>query len=337
MNNESSVRTASLPTILPPPLHILCMFTAVAASAYIAITMFEGMAREGIIGVDYYTFVRNVSQPLAVSYAPHPTAPFSYPPTMPLLFWPFAKLGYLGFTALSVVAFLTVCRKHLPPSALCLAAVSFPVLNVISCGQLTALVIAIALFGLSSTDRRLAGLAFAVAAGLKPQLVAFFPLYLIAIRDWRAFIYAAGGYAGLALASILVFGAPAWVQWFGSIAQYRNVILTGDVLQWVITPIGMAERAGFPVAAVAGISAICALALPFLRYKSPAESLFGLSVASLCVLPYGLAYDALGIVPLSALLIARGNWLPVIPFSLIYPPLTMLTLLGTIISQTRKR
>jgi hypothetical protein len=324
---QMSISASRAPTKSTSLLDILCMFVATACCAYIAIMMFTGMAREGLLGVDYYTFVRNVNQPLVTSYAPHATAPFSYPPTMPLLFWPLSQMGYLGFTTFSVAAFLLICRQHLSPTASCLAVVAFPMLNVIACGQITSLVTAIALFGLASKDRRVAGWAFAIAAGLKPQLVALFPLYLIATRDWPAFFHAALGYVAIVLASSLVYGPEVWLHWINSLEQYRHVIVTGDVHQWVVTPIGMAERHGLPLVPVLGISIICAIALPFLPYRNPVEALFGLTLGALCILPYGLAYDTLGEVPLLALLISRGKWLAVIPYSMIYPPATILSCL----------
>lgn len=300
-------------------IDIFGVFVAVMLSAYIGLQMIGGMIRENLIGVDFFTFVRNVQQPLSISYAPVTDAPFAYPPTMPLIFWPVSYLGFAGFMVLSTIFLLMACRKYLPTIAMIIAGLSLPFANVIVCGQLTALVVSLSLFGLAAQDRRLAGLLFAVAAAFKPQLVAFIPFYLLAIRDWRAFLFAGGGYAVIVFASVLAFGVAAWADWLGSLANYRDVVTTGDVFQWVITPIGMAERAGLPTLPIAFLCAAGAVALAFLPYKSPIEALSGLTVASLLVLPYGLAYDTLGIVPLAALQISRGRWLPIIPYSLIWP------------------
>ncbi len=300
--------------------------------------MFEGMIREGIIGVDYHTFVRNVTQPLSVSYQRHPTAPFAYPPTMALLFIPLTEFGYPAFAAISVVCFLAACRTQLSSVALLLVVLSFPMANVISCGQLTALVMSLALFALTTQNRSMAGLALAVAAGLKPQLVAVFPLYLVAKQDWRAIAFATGGFTMIALSSIAAFGINAWVQWFASLNGYRDVLRNGDVLQWVATPIGMAERYGIWVLPVAAFAIVGAILLAARKYRSPIEALAGLSTANLLILPYGLAYDFLGVIPFVALQVTRRKWLAILPFSFIAPPAALVALVANYgIAAMRKR
>lgn len=314
-------------------------FVAVAASAALSVPTLTKFIELGLFGSDYLIIASNLAKPLSSAYLPSADAPFAYPPTTTILLWPLGlfQSAYLAFTSVTAIAFLATCRKTMPPLALALVPLSFPFINVALLGQPTFLVVALAMFGLSARDRRLGGVALAVAAGIKPQLVALVPLYLIAIRDWRAFGWAGGIYGALVLGSVVAFGVEGWRLWPSALANYRNVIAGGDVIRWVITPIGMAQRDGFPVwiAAIYGFGT--ALALPFIKYRDPVEALFGLTLGALLILPYGCPDNALGLVPLLARNIVSGKLVEVIPFSMIFPRLAILVSLLPIWRMVRYR
>lgn len=313
----------------PRTIIIFACFSAVIASAALSIATVMKFIELGMFGSDYLIIASNLGKPLSLAYLPDASAPFAYPPTTKLLLWPLSlfQSGYVAFTLVTATAFLATCRKAMPPLALVLVPLSFPFINVALIGQPTFLVVALTIIGLSKKDRRVGGVALALAAGIKPQLLTLVPFYLLVSRDWRAFVWAGAAYFALVVGSVLAFGYEAWQLWLPALANYRDVIAGGDVMRWVITPIGVAERDGFPVW-IAALYCICtALALPFIKYRDPVEALFGLSLGALLVLPYGCPDNALGLVPLLARNIARGKLVEIIPFSMILPKFAILVCL----------
>ncbi len=142
--------------------------------------------------------------------------PFAYPPTFLLLAWPFAQLplalAYPLWTGVSAALFI-YAAAHLvkPPWATVALFIAPPVLLAISPGQ-TSLIVGAAMIGgwLWREDRpRLAGLAFAVAACIKPQAMILAPVVLWG--HWRLVRWALIAGAGLVLASF-AFGPGLWLQ-----------------------------------------------------------------------------------------------------------------------------
>jgi hypothetical protein len=122
-----------------------------------------------------------------------------------------------------------------------------------------------------------------------------------------------------------LFGFEVWRLWPATIERYRADILSGEVIRWVISPIGIAERRGFPVWPVALSAGAVALALPFLRYCDPIEALFGLTLAAILIMPYGCPDNMVGLMPLAARNISHGKLVEIIPVALLFPRLTILS------------
>ncbi len=306
--------------VLPPVCVALAAFLAFRLDFYSALDFAERNA----VGGDYAIIARNLAMPLSIAYLPDATEPFAYPPTTAILLWPLrwmqSQLGYIVFTVAGAACLALICRRYLTPVALFLMLISFPLVNVALLGQPGFLVVALTLAGLAARDRRLAGIAFAVGAGIKPQLLALVPIYLLATRDWRAFMWAGGGYALIVLLSVAAFGLEAWRMWPNTIENYRAIILNGEVIRWVVTPIGMAERSGLTLWPVYIVCGLAALALPLAKYSDPIEALFGVTLAALMILPYGCPDNLLGLMPMAAREIARGRVAPILPFTLWFAP-----------------
>jgi hypothetical protein len=298
----------------------------VMTAAMLAPTLAKFISMQ-MFGSDYFVIAKAMGTLTEISYWPS-DPPFAYPPTTKLFLWPLAffqtTLGYILFTATTAGAFLYLCRNHLSRLELALIPLSFPFINAALIGQPTFLVVALLLLGLTMKDRRWAGLVLAVAGAVKFQLVLFVPLYLIATRDWQALRYGALASLAILMASVSLYGDQSWLMWPGAVGNYAEVIANGEVIRWVITPIGMAIREGLPVWPIAIPCILAAVALPFLKYDDPIEALFGLSLAALLVIPLGCPDNMLGLVPLLARRIARGSIPETVAYSLYFPGLAVL-------------
>lgn len=320
-----------------PAPRIAVILLAVVMSASIAVPTVTKFAALNMFGSDYFVIAKAMGEFAEVAYgAAYP--PFAYPPTTKLFLWPLEYFqtfaGCAAFTAATAGAFLYLCRKHLSRVELALIPLSFPFINTVLIGQPTFLVVALTLLGLSLKDRRLAGLVFAVAAAIKPQLVALVPVYLIATKDWRAFVFAGGGYALAVMLSISIYSIWSWQAWPAAVANYRDVIVNGEVIRWVVTPIGMAIRQGLPIWPIAVPCLIGAVALPFVRYSDPIEALFGLTLAALLILPLGCPDNMLGLVPLLVRRIASGRPVEALAYSLYIPAASVLASFAALYSRS---
>lgn len=317
-------------------LRAAVILLAVVMSASIAVPTLSKFAALNMFGSDYFVIAKATGEYAEVAYgAANP--PFAYPPTTKLFLWPLeyfqTTAGYIAFTTLTAGGFMLACRKYLGRTELALIPLSFPFINTALIGQPTFLVVALMLLGLSLKDRRLAGLVFAVAAATKPQIVALVPLYLLARRDWRAFLFAGGGYALAVMLSISLYSIWSWQEWPAAVANYRDVIVNGEVIRWVVTPIGMATRQGLPVWPVAIPCLIGAVALPFVKYRDPVEALFGLTLAALLILPFGCPDNMLGLVPLLVRRIASGRPVEALAYSLYIPAAAVLASFAALYSR----
>ena len=88
-------------------------------------------------------------------------------------------------------------------------------LLVLVTGQVTFLVAAMGLAGLSSLKTRpiVAGLLFGVAGAIKPQAMLLLPVALLAIGAWRTIAATAFAAMLVVFVSLLVFGVDAWIGW----------------------------------------------------------------------------------------------------------------------------
>jgi hypothetical protein len=323
-----AVRLERGPVLRASVILLALVMTASMASA----TVGKFISAE-IFGIDYFTIARGMAQSLPDAYRSD-GLPFAYPPTAKLFLWPMGLFqgmtAYAAFTGATAAAFLLACRRHLSPVELAMVPLSFAFLNVALCGQTTFLVVALMLAGLTAKDRRWAGVLFAVAAAIKPQLLVAVPIYVIATRDGAAFRWGTATISGLIVLSVAIFGIDPWLALVPTLFKYGDVIISTEGIRWVITPIGMAIREGLPLWSVAIPCILGAAALPFLKYADPIEALFGLTLAALLILPFGMPYEALGLVPLLARRIARGGIPEALPFSMYFPGVAILASFATI-------
>ena len=173
--------------------------------------------------------------------------PWAYPPTALLPLLPFGALPYAAALILFVTASLGLFLLATRPLferrqllALGLIILSQPVIFAALNGQMVfvvgALVIS-ALIWLPTAPVR-AGILLGIAAAIKPQLLVFAPLALLACREYRALgaSLCAGG--GMVLISLLL-GPERWIEWLAALARFRDTVESLDILYRNVTPTGM--------------------------------------------------------------------------------------------------
>lgn len=166
--------------------------------------------------------------------------PFTYPPFAALLFTPLALV-----TATSAVTVVQAINALLVYAAVVLSwralgyrsgavylvsagmAVAFtwlePVRMTIWLGQINLLLLVLVLFDLSRSEgSRLRGVGVGIAAGLK-LTPAFFVLYLLAIKQWRAALTATAAFAATVAAGFLVIASDSWKFWTATMVDSERI------------------------------------------------------------------------------------------------------------------
>lgn len=156
---------------------------------------------------------------------------YTYTPFSTLAFIPFGLLptGYdkyiwMGANLILLVGIVVLCRKMLGErisapvvgtSALLAVACTFlePVRTTLFYGQINLVLMALVLWDVSRGDRsRLRGIGVGVAAGIK-LTPAYFVLYYLVLRQWRAAAVAAGTFVVTVVASWLVLPSDSKQYW----------------------------------------------------------------------------------------------------------------------------
>jgi len=256
--------------------------------------------------------------------ATEPGIPYQYffnPPTYLLIMSPFARLPYLFsfvlMQGLSLALWLALGTRVAGGGATA-AAVLLAVPSVwwvLGLGQnsfLSAGLMAAATL-LLPVRPVLAGMAFG-ALCYKPHLGLMVPVALLAAREWKAIAAAAATVAAAMVASVLLYGVPAW-QAFLANAQRSvsgpidsgKVLLAGRVdPTGAMQLIGLSPMAARLVWAVCVVLAVLAVAWLWRRAGREARSA-GLMAAVLVAAPFLLMYDLLMASLAAAWLVRAGR------------------------------
>jgi len=245
--------------------------------------------------------------------------PFVYPPTSLLLFAPIAcvpfGLANALWTIFGLVAMLCALAGPAPRPLVLTAMVLMPAgVLVLLTGQITFLIVAMTVGGLLGLERRplLAGTLFGLAGVLKPQAMVLLPVALIAIGQWRV-VATTALVAGLAVvASLIVFGGAAWIDWLLALGQFGHWVMRAYALEeWMVTPTALGMnlrldpgsldvwRLGFAVGAVAMVVVV------FRSTGDLARRVAALLGGSLFITPYAMHYDAALVAPAAAIMLAQ--------------------------------
>jgi len=231
---------------------------------------------------------------------------FNYPPVFLLICAALAPMPYLVafcvFMAATLLLYLAVARRILDDSSgtALLALLAFPMVYwTIGLGQNAFLTAALFGAGTLLIDRRpmLAGLCFG-ALCYKPHFGLLMPLALAAGGHWRAFAGAAVSALGLALISLLLFGAASWEAFFATAAGSHAVYESGRILfAGMGSPFGAVRLLGggvalaYAVQGAASLIAAAAVVMVWSRGLSLSTRAAVLASATLVALPLLLLYD----------------------------------------------
>jgi hypothetical protein len=249
--------------------------------------------------------------------------PFPYPPTL-LLFTRFMAgmphaTALIAWTALGLAAYVAAARAAWNGRIALLSLLSFPVIVTLAAGQVALFASASIVAGVATLDARprLAGIAFALAAAVKPQLVTLVPIALLAGGCWRALVAAAATGAGLLCLATLAFGMAIWREWLGALPQFLSIVADPRFWPMSVSPYVLGLRLGVPggistlIPIVLGTCGAIGVALVF-RHRGPIEHRVLVLVAgSMLCAPYGMNYDLAAAAPAAvALLFSRdAKWL----------------------------
>ena len=240
--------------------------------------------------------------PLAGGYAIHP---FIYPPSTLLLLVPMAKIAFWpSFAVLiagSAVA-LAMCSTPLKTDRLLLL-LAPPVILAAIAGQLSLLVVALAIAGLARLEREpsKAGALLAVATLIKPTLLVLAPIALLSGRHYRATATAAATGVALIVLGLLLFGAELWLAWFDAVPAFQHLFVHEDaLLRNSVSPYAFAVYHGFASPIIPLIMAAIAIAATW-RAFSMAIPLADRSVimlgGALMLAPYSMHYELAVLAP----------------------------------------
>ena len=253
--------------------------------------------------------------------APTKFFPWFYPPTMLLLVAPLALVHYLVAFALWVllplIGLAAFIRRHTGSFLTGAAVVVFPAAaHSLLAGQngiLSALVVA---GGLLNLERKpvLAGAILGLLS-LKPHIAATVYAALLFGGYWRALGSALCVAFGLALASLIAFGADPWWAFVRESATAREFMESGGI-RWsfMVAPFATARLAGLDVAvayalqAVVSCGALYVLFAVWRRGDIPLEQRVAVLVTIVPLMsPYVFSYDIV-MVGLALLWLGRTAW-----------------------------
>jgi Glycosyltransferase family 87 len=278
-----------------------------------------------------YDFSRltHFEQPLFRNFPFRGLRPFVYPPPALLVFVLFGQAPFAVanavWTAVGLVAIIWVTSAQVKsPRALAILVmlISPASLLVLVTGQVTFLISAMGVTALLCLKTRpiLAGVLFGLAGVIKPQAMLLLPVALFALGAWRTVLATALTAALVALASALVFGVHAWLDWFRAVSRFEQwVMQTPGLVRGMITPTALGMTMGLDPGALDtwrlafGLGAIAMVWFVFRNTEDPARRLTALFGGGLFVTPYAMHYDAALLAPAAALMLTHrrqpGDWM----------------------------
>ena len=291
----------------------------IAVVAAILSIIFASIWRFDTFMMDFGVYWRVANEPVSLAYEHRATLNFPYPPTMLLWISPLSVmpkwLGYILWVAISVAALVASCRRHMGNGAVALALIAPPVFYCLLTGQVSVALGALVLWSCSTKNRIAAGIALAVAASIKPQLVLMAPLVLAASKDRSAIVSGGLTISGLMLLSVVLFGLETWAAWLGALDHFRSIVEKNGVLNVTITPASVAALWQLPpIPFLLAGAALGAWLVFYCRDGSPLTRSAAIVAGSLLAAPYAVIYDLAALAPFLAWAVARGRIVAVVGY-----------------------
>ena len=243
--------------------------------------------------------------------APIEFRPWFYPPSFLVLLLPFAPLGfaasYVAFQILTAAFLATalikgasspVLSRYVAAGVLISPAAAINIVD----GQCAFLVAALLIAGVRLLPLQpiLGGILLGLLS-FKPQFCLLVPVALVALRQYKALLAAAGSALALVVLSVIIFGLDVWLWW---IPQAINNFIEPDAKWlsygriWGHSVWACAVLAGIPprLASVLQIAAIAGgMVVAYLAFRSTLsrdKQLAVLLAATVLAAPHSGAYDA---------------------------------------------
>lgn len=285
---------------------------AVFTSALLFFALMRMAISDNLFGTDFSVYWRTANQTATAAYLPHAMLPFPYAPTMLLWISPAPILrqqpAFFLFVAVSISVVVLACRRHLTPVETGLVLFSPPVITGLITGQVSIMLAALMLWAVTTNRRIVAGVALAVIASIKPQIVLLAPLMLLVNRDWRAIASSLLCFLFLIFASIVIFGWQRWPEWIASMSNFRSVLDAGNVLNIAATPASAAEHYGiWPLPFLVGGIVVGIWLTYQCRNSPPLAKCAAIAAASMLSAPYAMSYDLAAITPFLVYATFRGS------------------------------
>ena len=162
----------------------------------------------------------------AQQHVPGHLRPYAHPPTVLLLLRPIAVFPFpVAFALWAALGAATLVEGavRLAPRSWWLIGLSAPVFVALALGQMSVLVGGLIALGFYLLPRPLlAGVAFGLAASIKPQLLMLVPVGLLLWGQPRAVL--AMGATGLAvIAASLTLGPHLWIDWLQALPRFARI------------------------------------------------------------------------------------------------------------------
>ena len=269
----------------------------------------------------FYDFATYQAEIAPLVGADYPGQVWSYPPSMMLLAWPLKFVPYFAalalWTAIGPLLFLLAVSRWTRDPWLLVAAMLCPAaLFGLMSGQIAFLAAAaiLAVLRLRNTRPWLAGALLGLLT-IKPQLGLFFPLLLLAERNWRLIGIAALWAVAITALTALIWGTEVWTAYLTEgIANHSSVLAQAKpiIAPFMPTVLMNLRGAGVPlpmaeiVQAAASLFA-AGLILWHFRHPRPEEDWSGNAgflAAAMFGTPYMLSYDTLALVMAMLLAVA---------------------------------
>jgi len=229
---------------------------------------------------------------------------FLNPPHALLLFEAFAALPYplargigLSINVAAIFGLVYIIRPNLGPFPYVFAVFSCGTFQALSILQISPLIAFLLVFSLirSKTHPFLTGAALAVLS-IKPQYGLLIPVYLIAMRDWRAFFAAVVACSGVLLLSVAIYGSETWAAFYLSFSGGAHMQQLNAVFPLIVTVGHSLGKLGadesMRMMGQAAVLAVCACSVWHVCRRWPREQAQTLTLILICLsAPSFLYYD----------------------------------------------
>ncbi|WP_420337367.1 glycosyltransferase family 87 protein [Roseibium sp.] len=220
---------------------------------------------------------------------------FLNPPHALLLFEVFAALPYslaraigLAINVAAVLGLVFIIRPKQGPLPYVFALLSCGAFQAFSILQISPLIAFLLVFSLifSKTRPMLTGAALAVLS-IKPQYGLLIPVYLIAMRDWRAFFAAVVVVSGVLLLSVVIYGSETWAAFYLSFSGGAHMQQLNAVFPLIVTVGHSLGKLGAPetmrMMGQAAVLAVCACGVWHVCRRWPREQAQTLTLILICL------------------------------------------------------